>query len=326
MSLLDTDRDVTLNYSNSATTSNAKFVMDLGTNPILLANHEVALSHFQFYNFVPNISTALGNTSIKYVDWNGADKTVDLLQGLQTTSGQLSIDDMNNILHTQMRKDHQYLLDSNGNPVYFLSLAADLNYNKVYVQWDAVPKETDLGTLNYKYYDGSTHIASAPDALPGVYKYLQLKIESTPIQTNLGINTGLYPINQTAGNTLAAALNTSESILGQNIPQISTVTGLTIRCNLSGPSRLPPFDSNLLALIPLSADTLQYQSYEPFNLSWKRIPLKAFNTIEITICDQDGTPLTQLVENFGTSFTLQFRARDLDSAINPDASKRVRVL
>lgn len=345
-----------LNYGGAGTSDNWRFRMNMNNMPLKLTNHDIAITDFQFYNVIPNFdSVFLKNTSFSYVDWHGTSWTVDLTQGLNANAGVLQIADINGILQATMFKNQTYFLDINGNPVFPLSLSANTNYDKVQIIANYIPS-TFIGTFaNYGYPNGSGTLKQTPgtgdvhlDGSGNAHSYMQIVIPTGNIVTNLGFVAGSYPDFQnnssgtqststhgmnTSFNT-ALAVSSSNAImstayynqsgtidwvgLSSYVPQIQTVTGLTLRCNLAGPADFYPYIPNLLGQVPLgSTPSFQYFDYQPYTLQWRHVPQGDYPYIEIQICDQNGNPIQNLLENFGTSFTIKIMKRGLSIGAGP---------
>lgn len=289
---------ITLDAGNSGTTRKCQFVLPLPASTLKLPDHQVTLLDFQIYNSIPNVSLVQGNTTFSFIGWDDvapAPITVNLLQGLGSNSAIMSIEDMNGVLESAMFNAGYYLLDTAGNPFYFLKIEPHTSYNRVLLTSIPVPLTLSGSYLNYTNPGGK--------ALPTTaVKYMQLVVPPTLIRTNLGFTAGTYPIARTG-------FSTEQRVLSTDVPQIDTVTSLILQCSLCGPTDFAPFTPNLLAQIPITAPALSNQNYQPTNLQWRRIPQKDYNDVTITICDQNGTPLDQLMENFSTSFTIKIMRR-----------------
>lgn len=123
-------------------TTNAVFKYDF-PNSVNLVDHEVALISASMYYSWNNISTILQNRTFQYQYVDGADvtHTVDVT----LDEGLYEISDINKALQFSMINEGLYLIDSNGEYVYYLEFVINTVRNSVDVNSYAVPTSPPLG-------------------------------------------------------------------------------------------------------------------------------------------------------------------------------------
>jgi hypothetical protein len=306
---------VSINKGNSVVSNNNSTFTRALNSQLNLSDHECTLHSATLYNAIANIQQGVNDT-FKYIGWDAnvggtTERTVNLLQN-GATSAMLSIDDINGILQQTMYNNQDYLNDSNGNPVYFLSISGNALYNLTQVTAASVPTTGAVFASNtpptgYTYPTNpipSGYGPAPPKIHEGVStdRQFRFKVETAGFATLLGFPIGTYP---------SVANNTGSSVapydgLSNNTPEISTVNSLTIRSNVAGPSDFSNIP-NLLAPLTINAGYNEQITYEPANLQWIYVPKQTYSQIEIRICDQNGNPV--VLRDSGHNFNLEFRRR-----------------
>lgn len=322
MSVFNTNTNsfgVSINRGNSTVSNNNSTFTRLLNSQLNLDSHECTLHSATLYNAITNIQQGVNDT-FKYIGWDGTtERTVNLLQN-GATSAMLSIDNINGILEQVMFNNRDYLNDSNGNPVYFLSISGNALYNLAQVTATAVPitgavvdvsgpvtLSGSTAPTGYTYATNPIPSGYGPEPAPispvvGTSKQLRFKVETTGFATLLGFPIGTYPSSANNAGVDVAPYDG----LSTNTPDIASVSSLTIRSNVAGPSDFSNIP-NLLAPLTINAGYNEQITYEPANLQWTFVPKQTYNQIEIRICDQNGNPV--VLRDSGHNFNLEFRRR-----------------
>lgn len=149
---------IVLKSSNITTTKNSTFQYDF-PNSINFKDMELGLISASLYYSWFNISDELGNRTFKYslYDSTGTpgyeDITIDLTPGLY------EISDLNKALQFEFIEKGFYLIDSNGDNVYFAEFVINSVKNSVDINTYAVPTSLPTGytaPTGWNYYNSGT--------------------------------------------------------------------------------------------------------------------------------------------------------------------------
>lgn len=316
---------------NSKTDQNCTFKHDLGFT-CTLNNHEIALHSASIPNEIPNITRTFDNNVFYYKNWNGDLRVVDLLP-TGVNAGIFTIEQINDALETAMKNNKDYLLDADGNEIYYLTVQANDLYNLFQITVETIPTSLPSGwsyptlaTSPYGIYPpaqlsgSSTNMQfivggltspslSELNNLPDlIYNYDGIHFSPRPelygkglgFVSLLGFNSGAYPSTQTV------SLSVYEK-LSDKTPIIAPVSSITITCNWASSSDFTQIHQ-FLTKIPIDVVAHAFINFEPSNPKWIYIPTGSYNTIIVTICDQNGNPITNFLDN-SQSFTLTIRKR-----------------
>ncbi len=246
--------------------------LDFTQAPLELKNTEVALGYLGLYYSWRNITTSFGNNGFSYV-YNGTTFPVAL------PDGYYSIKDLNNFLELTMRLNNHYVLDADGEPIFFISFRVNETFYTVTFDLDVI--EVPLGGSNpHLLVTGNT---------------MQIVIPNTPFAEILGANPGTYP---------AAPATSKFSFDSQKIPNISPITSVIVSSNISS-NQYNQFRDSIFTFAPTS----QYASFLTFNPAypvWGKVIDGTYDNISIRFYDQNYRPLA-LVDKFNITATLLFR-------------------
>lgn len=264
------------NLSNQNNQITVKF-----PNPLELKNKAIALGYFGLYYSWFNVSSALNNNAFSYIWTDGMTYPVNS-GGTYTTTlqdGNYSYSDINNVLIQTMNANNHYVLDANGNPVYFLNLSADTTYYRIL--FTSTKVEVPSGGTN-------------PYSVTTGY-FPQFVIPNTNIQSLFGQTYGTFPPTQSPGGTIY-------NFLGNEIPQITTITTVNINISLQINS---PFNQNVNTIYQFSPNVPYPQFISPqINYPFfYRLADTMAQQITLSLTDQNGLPL-QIVDTSSMSFTL----------------------
>jgi hypothetical protein len=238
-------------------------------------NAKVAISNVQMYYSWQNINSTYANNTFQIIVPVGA-STVTI--SLTVPSGTYSVSDLNSYIQSIFIANGYYLVDANGDFIYYLELVE--NSSRYAVQLNTFPVPTSLPTG-----------WSNPGAwsLPTVGYTPQLVVPSTNFVDLLGFAAGTYPSPQQS---------TSYSALSTQTPQLSPVSSVVVTCSLvqnklSNPQQL------LYSFSPGGYSYGQLIQSNAYQYSWVTVPDGTYADISVSFYDQNFNQLqiidTQLV-------------------------------
>lgn len=260
-----------------------KFTYQLPARGYQSSQDEVALKSLTMYYSWTNISAARGNNQFSYF-WPGDNLThpVVLADGIWQFS------EINLYLQQVMRSRGHYLIDSLGDPVYFINFIVNSVMYCLSLTVTPLPNILPNG-----WSDPSASCGPAAGRCP------QLIIPAA-LSTLTGFAAGSYP----------AAPQTSLYQVNSGVPQITDITAINVVCNLCDNQG---FSLNQYILssftMPSSSVPGTLVTVQPFQLDW--VPVQRgflFDRIEVSFTDQLGRPIT-LRDPAGAVMTLQLRPR-----------------
>ena len=210
--------------------------------------------------------------------------------GVKTTytillpNGYYSVSDINNYLQGQMVLAGQYLVDGNGNNVYYLSLQYDTPYYAVQVLCFAVPTALPAGYVQPAGWLGYPTVASTP----------QLIVNTNSFGLLIGFTAGTYP-------TVVQATN--YSVISNITPNGSPVNSLIIQCSLVNNNITMP--SNIIDSMPITSTYGTNINYQPSYEKWVKLSKGRYASMTITLLDQNYNRLIALDPNLLITFLLK---------------------
>lgn len=245
----------------------------------------VALSGCNIYYSNFNFSSALNNNSL-VLYWPQATGVAYTAYTLTIPDGMYDITALNSWLQYEMISRRMYLIDGNGDFVYFCEIVSNFNYYAFQINTYQVPSALPSG-----YSQPPSGFLNFSAAL----LHPNIEIPATNIRTNLGFNAARYPPSGT--NTA-----TPYSVLSQNVPQITDQNTFLVRCSLAFNRFASDVDDVIFAFSPktefasllsISQDKYVFNSIRPGYYSSFRIVLidENFNNLRL----QDPNSLISLV-------------------------------
>jgi hypothetical protein len=279
---------ITVNAGNAQVTGNYRYVFPL-SGGLQLRDMEVALTSGFVFNSVFNISgPVFGNNSFSYVYPTSAGPVT---YSVQLQPGHYDISTINEALAAEMTKNKTYLIDDNGESVFYITMNVNAVYYGVSMTFTPVPAVLPSG---WTLPAGSG--APGP-ALPLVTATPQIVIPPGGFSTLLGYPPATYPAAAQA--TQYISLSTLEAAVN---PQwafhvcIDTVN--TVGVN-SVPSSIYPFSFDV--------GFLGQQKIQPYLPRYYPCRDVNVNQLVISILDQDGKPA--FLNSKYAQFTVEFRKR-----------------
>ncbi len=250
-----------LNQKNDQSAAVNELQINFAT-PIPLQNKRIALGYLGLYYSWRNVNTVRSNNSFSYVWVNGTTYPVALPDGFY------GIADLSNMMQQTMFNNNHYVLDINGNPVYFISFAPNTTYYATTFQMSvtAVPAG-----------------GSNPQAIT-IGKTPQIIIPNSNFQTLVGTVAGTYP--SAFGTSVAFNFN------GTLVPQIAPTT-INVSCSIAM-NRWNTFNNVIYQFSP----TVPYGSYitvQPNTPIFYDVNDGSPSSISVQFYDENYSPL-QIVD------------------------------
>jgi hypothetical protein len=276
---------ITVNASNSQVTSNYRYSFPL-SGGMQLKNYEVALTSGFVFNSVFNVSEPVfGNSTFQYIYPTSAGPVTF---NVQLQAGHYDIDTISQALASEMVKNKTYLVDDNGDNMFYVTMNVNSVYYGVSMSFTPVPSVLPAGW---------TLPAGAP-ALPAVNTTPQIVILPGGFSTLVGYPAATYPAAPQA--TQYISLSTLEPAVNpQWAFHVCLDTVNTVGIN-SVPSSIYPFSFDV--------GFLGQQKIQPYEAKFYPCRDVNINGLVISILDQDGKPA--LLQSKYAQFTLEFRKRD----------------
>jgi len=232
-------------------------------------NVEVAVQSISMYNSQYNIdSVAYSNNSFKVEVPTAA--TVSTLS-ITLQDGIYSYTDINRMIQTALVNAGAYLVDANGNNVFFIQLIENSTYYSAQVDVSSTP------TLIGSYTRPATGLYSAGGSgLPTTARVPRLIVDNAAFGEIIGFTTGQYP---------ATSSTTAASFLSTLPPQVNPVSAYVVRCSLVNNTFTAPPDI-LTVFTSQGTQAGQLISYQPNEFSWMTVNDGSYSIITITIVDQ----------------------------------------
>lgn len=132
---------IALYPSNTNNTKNNQMKMNF-PYPFESKDNEIALSSCFIYYSWRNITSAYANNTLSYTMPSGVSYPITI------PDGYYSISDINAYIQLVMYNNGHYLLNSNGTPVYYLSLQANSVYYRTTLTSTPIPSVLPSGYTN----------------------------------------------------------------------------------------------------------------------------------------------------------------------------------
>lgn len=264
-----------INQNNAVLNTPSKFKVNLPT-PIFLNKKSSALVYLGIYYSWRNITSRLGNNTFQYRLNNG---TYDV----NIPDGFYSVSDLNSYLEFVMTQNGHYLVDSDGNNVYYLSFNANLVYYQVTFTCKPIPSVLPSGHTNPR---GLVLSGTTP----------QLVFNNINFNKLLGVSTGSYPSSQ--------ATTTTYTTNSQSIAQISPVTTVLVGCNLVY-NQFNNVNRSVFFQFTPNATYGSYMVYQPPFPVFFDSNNGYYDNIELSFYDQNGNALDIIDTNITATILLK---------------------
>ena len=247
-------------------------------------NAEICISNMTVPYSWYNINASYYNNASFQYTWT--------VLGVKTTytivlpNGYYSVTDINNYLQGQMVLAGQYLVDANGNNVYYISLQYNVTYYSVQLLCYAVPTSLPSGYVQPTSWLGYPTVASTP----------QLIVLANNFGSIIGYTAGTYP---------AVVQATNYSTISNTTPNGSPVNSLIVQCNLVSNDVTMP--SNIIDSMPITSSYGTNINYQPSYEKWVKLKKGRYGNMIITLLDQNFNRLIALDPNVLITFLLKIK-------------------
>ena len=249
------------------------------------ANSEICISNMTIpYSFY-NVNAAYYNNASFQYNWKVAGVTTTTT--ITLPNGFYSVSDINNYLQGQMILAGQYLVDGNGNNVYYISLQYNVPYYAVQLLCYAVPTSLPVGfTQPASWLGYPTPSANTP----------QFIVLANNFGALIGFTAGSYP---------PAPQTTNYSVLSNITPNGSPVNSLIIQCSLVSNNISMP--SNIIDSMPITSTFGTNINYQPSYEKWVKLKKGKYQNMLITLLDQNLNRLISSDPNVLMTFMVKIR-------------------
>ena len=246
-------------------------------------NAEIRLVEASMRYSWKNITAAYNNNVIAYRWINGTIVTITLPDSF------LTIEEINLALVAEMTTQTHYLLNADGDGVFYIAIAN--NIPRYAVQVVCSPLPTALGTLTYPA--GNTWTLPATTLVPS------LRILANSFTDIIGYVAGDYPSS--------AILTTSQSFLSTYTPNVTPVSTVGLTCNIiSGYGTSTQQTSGIFS----AADVSSFGGFivKTFDSDlWAELQNTSTDRIEFRLVDQLNRPV-QILDLNGILFRFVIRS------------------
>ena len=293
------DRQLTI-FSTSGTTSAPgnlvytspnKYTISLNPTLNITSNAaEIGVISLQYTNSTRNVTVALNNNTFQYQLYGGTLRTVTFPDGYYGFGGPTTPNDINGFLQTYMLSVGDYVLDSNGNPVYFVAEElSNVQYQIVFtLSVQAIPAGgSNPNSIAVSGNHTPTLIIPALSAVGG------------NIATLFGIPAGTYGpyTSQTFVSTSAGT-----------VPILNPVVSVQVSCPQAVNNYCVGASAFTMFTFPISNTEYggQYTTGTLPTIQWMPMIQTNYASMDFYLLDQEGNAL-QLVDP--TEFVLNFKIR-----------------
>lgn len=262
-------------------------------------NDQIAVSSISMYYSWENITSSseggqYNNNSFQY-SWLGTTITITL------PTGYYEIDGMNAYLQSQMVANKHYLIDSNGDYVYYLEIVQNSTYYAVGFNCYAIPTSAQATTLGY------TQPSSPGWSFPATATTPQFIVLSTNnFKSVVGFSAGTYP---------PATQSSNYSVISNNgVPQITPVSSLIMTCSLLNNSYSIP--STLMYSFSPNVSYGSQIQISPPEMSFVDIQDGSYNDFQIVFFDQNLNRISIQDTNLVILLTVKNKNEYVDKILN----------
>jgi len=255
----------------------------LNSNLTILDEAELCVSNITLPYSWFNVTTAYNNRTFNVI-WYGGGTILSVPFTLQ--EGFYTITDINAALQQFMILNGMYLINAQGNYVYYFTFLYNQSTYGVQFIASLVPTSLPSG-----WTQPAGFLGYPPTASTG---YITLLSTSNFFRL-IGFENGKsYPNNVSA---------TARSFLSTSIPVGSNVNSLIIRCTLV--NNEAGFPSDILDTMPITGTFGSNLNYSPPALKWVKLSSGTFQKLEIQFVDQNLNAMTILDNNVCISLLLK---------------------
>jgi len=255
---------IILNSSNVvAGSNNSIYRYNFPQGSVKFNKSKVAVASISMYYSWYNILASLGNNTFTYTWYNFAGSAVFTIT---IPDGFYDVASLNSYLQSQMIANGHYLVDANGDYVYYLEFVTNSTYYSI--QFNSYPIPTALP---------ASYTNPAAITFPAVATTPQITISANAFRNIIGFNAGTYP---------NPVQTTTYSKLSDFTPQVSPVQSVILSCTLLNNKYSNP-GTILYSFSPVGTTFGSLIQSNPPQFSFIDIQSGNYNTFDITFLDQN---------------------------------------
>ena len=261
-----------LNSSNVIGANNNTFQYNFISGSFKAEDAEISISSIVIPNSFYNITSVYNNNTVSII-FPRASTTVIL--PITFPDGNYAVTDIQNYIEQICIANNYYLVDNNGNYVYYTYLSYASNYYKIQLLCSAVPTVLSSGwSLPTLGAVGTGWALGLPTG--GYCPQMQLALTGS-ISIIIGfIPNASYPASQVVGST---------NFLSGLTPQGSIVNSLVVRCSIVNNKITSVTD--ILDSVPISSAFGYNINYSPSFERWVKVADGTYSNLTIAFSDQN---------------------------------------
>ena len=269
---------IVLNSTNVTNSNNNRYTINF-TGSKNFDGLEIALVNASLFYSNFNFTSALQNNYFSYIWIDGTVNVVSIPDSYQDASS------LNTLLQNVMVVNNHFLINSNGNNVYYLQIQE--NANLYAIQLNSLVLPAVLGTLIYPAVHSWTVSVKTP----------QFVIPNTAITNNIGISAQTFP---------TSLLGTANSSLTSSYtPQITSVNSIFL-CSDVADNAMSGNSNEIVYNINGSSVTFGSMiSVSPNFSTWIKCKNMQSNKLTIYLIDQNYQPI--VFRDNSMTFTIAVR-------------------
>lgn len=272
------------NVSNRNTNATYQYNF-IGGNFIVDENMEVMLSSAQIPYSIFNITSSYNNNKLVIGFPTGSSTNSYTTFNITFPDGFYTINDIRSYIQQFCIANGLYLVNSNGNNVYYIDFQTSISYYANQILLFTVPRSLPVGWTQPANWIGYSTFTS--DRTP----YLQFATTNL-FNEYLGFNTGVYPPTAlTAGNTA------NYSLISNKMPPIgSYVNSIIVHCSLVNNSVVSP--SDIIDAFQITNTAFGSNiNYSPQIEKFVKLTKGSYSSMIIYLTDQNNNPINLLDPN-----------------------------
>jgi len=284
-----------VNSSNVANTNtNATYEYRFINGGFKVDDMECMISSAQIPYSIFNITSAYNNNKFLIGFPTGSGTNTYTTFNITFPDGFYTVQDINQYIQQFCITNGLYLVDANGNNVYYINLVQNTTYYANQILLYTVPRSLPTGYTQPSNWIGYSTFTS--DRTP----YVQFVL-ANQFHEYMGFNNGAYPLG-----VLITGRTTNYSVLSPNVPIGSYVNSFIIHCSLVNNSVVSP--SDILDAFQITNTSFGSNiNYQPTVEKYVKLQTGSYNSMIITITDQNNNPITLLDKNI--LITILFRKK-----------------
>ena len=257
------DENIILTSGDNTSTQTNTITFNLPVPYISDGNDTISLATLSLYNSWYNLTSVFNNLTVAY-KLNGTTYNITF------PPGSYQVTDLNAFIQLQMKNNNHYLVDNNGNNVYFISLQLNPVYYCVTLTCTPIPSSLPIGWTNP---------GSCP--LTGFTPLLLTDNSNWPILIGFAQN-GTFP---------AVQQSTIYQVNSTLIPQITPITSINATCSWVNSSKFSRKYNVIQSFTSSGYTSGQLISFYPPALLFYKVVPGNYSNISVSFIDQLGRSL-----------------------------------